>query len=223
MVPVTHAAGWRVVVPIKGTSEAKSRLSFLPELGLGEHGRAILAHAFACDTLAAVDAVVPHTHVFIVTDPAAFENYSDFGICVADPGAGLNPAIAAGISAARADDATSAVAVLTGDLAALTPRAVSEALDASARVPLGLVADSTGTGTTMITAAAGMPLTPRFGVGSAQTHRDGGQADLELGHDSVLRLDIDSRADLREAYRRGVGEHTIGAIITLGLESHLQA
>ena len=199
---------WTVVVPVKGTAEGKSRMS----PGVDSARRALLAEAFALDTLAAVRDTPSVGRVVVVTDPdsgpAAARRATALRAAgaeiVADPGGGLNPAIAAGLEAAG--DAHRAV--LLGDLPALLPHDLAAALAAAEAHPLAVVADAQGTGTTLVTARPGAVLVPRFGAGSAGRHREAGHIVLDVPADSTLRLDVDTEADLAEAVARGVGPHT---------------
>ena len=70
----------------------------------------------------------------------------------------------------------------------------------------GFVADAEGVGTTLLAAAPGTPLQPRFGADSARAHRDSGA--VALPAPAALRRDVDTPADLREALRLGVGPRT---------------
>jgi 2-phospho-L-lactate guanylyltransferase len=69
------------------------------------------------------------------------------------------------------------------------------------------VADAPGTGTVLLTAPPGVPLDPRFGVGSAAAHRASGAVPL-TGPWPSLRRDVDTAADLADAARLGLGPAT---------------
>jgi 2-phospho-L-lactate guanylyltransferase len=119
---------------------------------------------------------------------------------------GLNGAISDGLAYAGESWPDFGVAVLQGDLPALTAEDLDAVLESAEEVPLGLVPDADGRGTAMITGTPGMPLLPAFGEGSAARHQ-------ELGHTPIraserLRRDVDTRADLSAAVRLGVGRHT---------------
>ncbi|WP_368499207.1 2-phospho-L-lactate guanylyltransferase [Herbiconiux sp. A18JL235] len=206
------AAVWTVVVPVKGTPAGKSRMS----PGVDSALRALLAEAFALDTLAAVRDTPSVGRLIVVTDPEAGPatarratalRIPDVEI-VPDPGSGLNAAVIAGLGAAG--DAHRAV--LLGDLPALVPHDLEEALAAAETHPLAVVPDAQGTGTTLVTARPGAVLIPRFGAGSARRHREAGHVVLDVPADSTLRLDVDTEADLAEAVARGVGAHTRRAL-----------
>jgi 2-phospho-L-lactate guanylyltransferase len=69
------------------------------------------------------------------------------------------------------------------------------------------VADTAGTGTTLLAAAPGVPLGPRFGPDSAARHAASGATAL-AGAWPSLRRDVDTAADLAEALVLGVGAAT---------------
>ena len=51
----------------------------------------------------------------------------------------------------------------------------------------------------MLAAAAGVPLDPRFGVGSALAHQASGAVPIEFVDIESLRRDVDTAADLAHA------------------------
>lgn len=211
---------WGVVVPVKGTANAKSRLE--PAAG---PRRPQLALALALDTLAAA-AATPGVRLVVVTgDPVVGAAAREAGsVVVDDPGAGLAAAIAGGIraarrglgdhhvagpdtdGAARPEPVEHPVAVLLGDLPALRPQDLAAALAECARAGSGFVPDAEGTGTVLLAAVHADRLLPAFGAGSAAAHaRHATRLDLELPH---LRRDVDTGADLAQALTLGVGAHT---------------
>jgi 2-phospho-L-lactate guanylyltransferase len=206
---------WTVVVPVKGTAAGKTRMA----PGLDPRQRMLLVEAFALDAVSALTASDLVERVFVVTDAAAglSESLRALGAdIVADPGAGLNAAVVAGIAAARlprdtGGTAAGAVAALLGDLPCLVSADVDDALTRASEHPLAVVPDAEGSGTTLITALPGVELVPRFGVGSAARHAQAGHVVLDIAADSTLRLDVDTERDLEVALARGVGPHT-GAV-----------
>ncbi len=204
---VSAARSWRLVVPVKETGLAKSRL--VPPPGVE---RRQLALAFARDTLAAVTAGIPPAHLVVVTsDPAAAALASAHAALVeADPGAGLNVAVHAGLRRLEAEHGPGPTGVLLADLPALRPEELAAALGHAARHRRAFVPDADGTGTVLLTARAGVPLEPRFGPGSAQAHA-GSAERLELDL-PTLRTDVDDDASLRRALDLGVGMHTAAAL-----------
>ncbi|MBM7805525.1 2-phospho-L-lactate guanylyltransferase [Geodermatophilus bullaregiensis] len=196
---------WSLVVPAKRLGAAKTRLRPLtggPADG-GLHAELVLA--LLADTVAAARACPAVADVVVVTDDerAAATVRALGARTVPDvPDRGLNPALVHGARTA----ATGAVAALSSDLPALRPAELAAALAAAAAVPRCFVADAAGTGTTLL-AAAGVPLDPRFGRGSAAAHAATGAAAL-AGDWPGLRRDVDTPADLTAAVVLGVGPAT---------------
>lgn len=186
---------WIVVVPVKGSDLSKTRLAELPAT-VAERRR--LALAFALDTVEALRAAAGVVEVLVVTgDPESADALSRLGAStLADPGGGLNAALRSAIAEARRRRPAAAVAAITADLPAVTPRAIEAALALAAEHPRSFVPDAEGTGTTTIAALPGVDLTPRFGVGSALAHAESGMIALPVPPDSPLRRDVDTPADL---------------------------
>jgi 2-phospho-L-lactate guanylyltransferase len=188
---------WSVVVPVKRLAAAKTRLrATLPGV---DHDALVLA--MALDTVGAALACPAVGRVLVVTDdPVAAPALTDLGaLCVPDtPDAGLNPALAHGATEAARREPAWGVAVLGSDLPALRPAELAEALAAAAAAGRAFVADSVGTGTTLLAAAPGVPLAPAYGLGSAAAHAASGAVGLS-GPWPALRRDVDTAADLREA------------------------
>jgi len=218
---------WVCVVPVKGSAGAKSRLGALPETF---PARGELAEAFALDTVAALLAAEMVEQVFVVTaDPAAAAPLAALGAQIVpelpqtsasdarrgsvaatrDP---LNTAIAEGIRAALERYPLCNVAVLTGDLPALTVADVEATLSAASALDLAMVTDEEGTGTTTLLARAGVAVTPRFGLGSRAAHEAAGHVPLDLPATASIRRDVDTIDNLAEVLRRGVGAHTSALI-----------
>ncbi|TAM68928.1 MAG: 2-phospho-L-lactate guanylyltransferase [Microbacteriaceae bacterium] len=210
---------WSIVIPFKGAPHAKTRLAE----NFDSSTRAALAFALLTDTVLAVRAVPSVVRVVLVSnepellttildEPSAAPRMggrpagAELTI-VADPadsGDGLNAAVSHGIRHARKLDDRAFTAALVGDVAALRPDDLAYALDEAvarfrAGSALAMVADRDGTGTTMITAAPGARIEPRFGLGSSAAHQAAGHVLLPVPGESSLRLDIDSAEDLRRA------------------------
>jgi 2-phospho-L-lactate guanylyltransferase len=200
-----------LVVPVKALGTAKSRLrGALPGVA---HERLVLA--LACDTVAAA---VRCADVLVVTaDPAAGRALAGLGARVVPdpPVAGLNAALAHGAAAAGPGRR---VGALTADLPALRPTDLAGAL-AAAGTGRAFVADAAGTGTTLLLAAPGQALSPRFGAGSAGAHAAGGARPLVAP--PALRRDVDTAADLTAATRLGLGRHT-DALVRRLVPGHAQ-
>lgn len=225
---------WVVVVPVKGTARAKSRFGTHPE-------RVQLAEAFALDTVTALLAAPAVDRVFVVTaDDEIAERMSALGAHIiressspessepessselespqprpskqhVDP---LNAAIRQGITAARAAAPASNIAIVTGDLPALTVADVENALALAAAHERSMIPDEEGTGTTALLtlASAAAALTPRFGAGSRAAHEAAGHIPLAIPPTASIRRDVDTVANLAEALHLGVGPYTSALI-----------
>ena len=196
-----------MVVPAKRLALAKTRLrpatAALPADAGDPHTRVVLA--LLADTVAAaVDCPAVSDVVVVTDDETAAEVVRRLGArTVADePDRGLNPALEHGARSAR----SSAVAALSSDLPALRSAELAAALAAAAAAPRCFVTDAQDTGTTLLT-AAGVPLRPRFGPGSAARHESDGALRL-TGDWPGLARDVDTYDDLRAAARLGVGRFT---------------
>ncbi|KHD75497.1 2-phospho-L-lactate guanylyltransferase [Actinoplanes utahensis] len=201
---------WTAVIPVKRLGAAKTRLR--GAVPADRHPE--LALAMVRDTAAAVLAAGSVGELLVVTDdPLARAAARELGARVApDPGGGLNAAMRFG-----ADEAAGLAAyrvVLTGDLPALRPEQLDEAL---ARVSgRAFVPDAAGTGTVLLAAPPGRPLDPRFGGPSAAAHADSGAALLH-GDWPGLRQDVDTAADLAAVLALGAGGHTCALLHGLGM------
>ena len=186
---------WTIVVPVKGTPESKSRLGGDPRL----------AQAIALDTVAAALQV---GRVVVVTSPTAAVAFRALGAeTVHDSGQGLHSAVLQGIEAAG----TGWVAVLQGDLPALTAADLKAALRIASTIDLAFVPDAAGKGTTLITALNPKRHCPAFGGESRAAHCAAGYIELHLDETSVLRSDVDTWADLERLEGR-LGRRTAEAI-----------
>lgn len=188
---------WSIVIPVKG-SVGKSRLD-------AGDARAALAVAFARDVItAARDARSVDRVVVVTCDPAVTEGIDGIEV-VDDPSGGLRAAIAEGLAVLEPEHPA---AVMLGDLPALTPEALDDALLLAEHEERSYVPDAAATGTTLLAARRAEALRPRFGPGSADLHRLAGHAPLPIAPDSGLRIDVDELADLHLAIDLGVGAHT---------------
>jgi 2-phospho-L-lactate guanylyltransferase len=192
---------WTVLLPAKALPEAKSRL--VPASASPADHRA-LVDAIRHDTAAAARGAANVARLLVVVDrgePAAE--------VIVQRRPGLNAALedAAAIAAERWPG--DGVAALVGDLPALRSAELADALQVAARHDRGYVADHQGTGTTLLTAAPGVGLRPRFGTASAARH--GAEAVL-LPAGPGLRHDVDTAADLEAAATLGVGVATAAVL-----------
>lgn len=194
---------WFVVVPVKGTASAKSRLGAGPELAL----------AIALDTVEAAIAAPSVRGVIVVTSASAAVRFdeTDAFVVVAEPD-GLTAAVALGLETAEAfGEAGRGTAVLLGDLPALQPAELESALQVARTLPRAMVPDAAGTGTTLVTAADGESHSPAFGAGSAAAHVAAGYVPIDVDEASGLRRDVDTGADL-EALTGRLRPRTIAAL-----------
>lgn len=200
-----------VIIAVKRLSAAKTRLA--PVFSGAARERLVLA--MLLDTITAAQKVVSVRGVTIVTpDDDAAEAVRAVGAdVVVDPTpAGhrdpLNNAVAAAEAVVRRD--TPNVIVLQGDLPALQPHELEDAIVAASAHARSFVPDRHGTGTAALCAFA-VPLDPLLGTDSAARHRNSGAIALQ-GNWPGLRCDIDTPDDLAEARRLGVGAATAMAI-----------
>lgn len=204
-----------LVVPVKPLYAAKSRLRGAADRGVGDpDAHAALALALTRDTVAAVrEARAVRRLLVISSDPAVAAELAAVGVEVApDVGGGHNAALRHGSGLLRADDPGAPVGALQADLPALRPDELDDAVAAAfvafaAGRTRAFCADADGTGTTLLLAAAGVPLDPRFGRGSAARHRASGAVALG-GSWPGLRRDVDTGDDLCVAAGLGLGPHT---------------
>jgi 2-phospho-L-lactate guanylyltransferase len=153
--------------------------------------------------------------VLVTADELTAAEWRDRGVTIVrDRGEGLNAAIALGLTMTPAG---SHVAALLGDLPALVPRELEEALDAAGQHAHSIVPDADGSGT-VLRAAVGQPghFTPRFGPGSAARHAADGAIRLELDLPR-LRTDVDDLVSLVRVLQLGVGPSTEAALDRLDL------
>jgi 2-phospho-L-lactate guanylyltransferase len=197
---------WSVLMPVKVLAQAKSRLAELAGPRRGE-----LALALACDTVTAVLDSAAAARVIVITDDrVAGAELAGLGALVVpdEPRAGLNAALRHGAAHASSRWPVSGTAALSADLPALRPAEIGRALRAATAWPSAFVADAAGDGTTLYTAAPGVPFRPAFGLGSRARHAAGGAAELGLDGIPGLRRDVDTPADLQGAADLGLGPRT---------------
>jgi 2-phospho-L-lactate guanylyltransferase len=204
-----------LIIAVKRLAAAKTRLA--PVFSAATRERVVLA--MLVDTLRAAGKVAALRGITVVTpDDSAAGTARQLGAAVLtdptpddhpDP---LNNAItAAEALIASAPGAPPNIVVLQGDLPALQPQELGEAVTAARAHARSFVTDRHGTGTAALF-AFGTALRPAFGPDSAQRHRHSGAIEL-TGPWPGLRCDIDTPDDLRAALRLGVGAataHTVG-------------
>jgi len=200
-----------LVIAVKRLAAAKTRLAPL----FSAATREAVVLAMMVDTIRAALAVPALQSVTVVTpDQVAADTARQMGAqALTDPtpdghGDPLNNAIAAAEAVVR--ESTSNIIALQGDLPALQPQELAEAIAAARSYPRSFVGDRHGTGTSALF-AFDVPLEPRFGPDSARRHQHSGAIEL-TGAWPGLRCDIDTPDDLMVARRLGVGSATVQAI-----------
>jgi 2-phospho-L-lactate guanylyltransferase len=207
----TEAADVGLVIAVKRLTAAKTRLA--PVFSAATRESVVLA--MLIDTITAASAVPALSAITVVTpDEFAADAARQLGARVlADPTPDghrnpLNNAITAAEAAMREE--TSNIVALQGDLPALQPQELAEAILAARGYERSFVGDRHGTGTSALF-AFGVALDPQFGADSAQRHSHSGAIEL-TGAWPGLRCDIDTPDDLMVARRLGVGAATTQAI-----------
>lgn len=200
-----------LVIAVKRLAAAKTRLA--PVFSAATREAVVLA--MMVDTIRAALAVPALHSVTVVTpDQVAADTARQLGAqALTDPtpdghGDPLNNAIAAAEVVVR--ESTPNIIALQGDLPALQPQELAEAIAAARSYPRSFVGDRHGTGTSALF-AFDVPLEPRFGPDSARRHQHSGAIEL-TGAWPGLRCDIDTPDDLMVARRLGVGSATVQAI-----------
>ena len=192
-----------VLVPVKPPALGKSRLS-----ELGDDERRELAAAIALDTVEACREASLVAEVLGITDDVGFAGeLATIGCATIPDGTSddLNGTLRLAAAEARRRWPELVPAVLLGDVPALMPEELDEALGSVADGESAYVVDADGSGTTLYTATYDA-FEPRFGAGSAAAHSVSARpiaGDL-LG----LRRDVDDLAGLRAAWELGVGPRT---------------
>ena len=196
-----------LIIAVKRLSAAKTRLAsaFAPDVREG------VVLAMLVDTITAASSVMSVRTITVVTpDAVAARTVRELGARVLvdptppghpDP---LNNALSVAEAAIRTE--TPNIGVLQGDLPALQPRELAEAIARARRNQRSFVSDRHGTGTSALF-AFGVPLHPEFGTDSARRHGLSGAVEL-TGAWPGLRCDIDTPGDLATALGLGVGTVT---------------
>jgi 2-phospho-L-lactate guanylyltransferase len=213
--PIPLLTRFAVIVPVKPTARAKSRLA-----PLGDHARAALVAALARDTVTAALACTEVGAVLVVTDDHVLaKGLREIGAHVVPDGVAddLNESLVQAASEAKRRWPELAVAAICADLPALDPAELGQALQSASQHRAAFVADSAGEGTTMLAAVSREDFTPCFGPGSRDAHLARGAHDIVEVDVPTLRRDVDTPADLVEALRLGVGDSTASAASGLRL------
>jgi 2-phospho-L-lactate guanylyltransferase len=179
--------GWVIVIPLKPADAGKSRL------GAAEP----LVRALGVATVRAAAIAEGVSEVVVVTADATtadeLERMSRVRIVREPAPRGLRLAIASALATILPGLRR---AVLLGDLPGLVPADLTRALVTAAGHPRSFVADAAGTGTTLVTARAGVAWHSAFGRASASRHRALGLHQQAVPRRSSLRHDVDTAAQL---------------------------
>lgn len=200
-----------LIIAVKRLAAAKTRLA--PVFSAPTREAVVLA--MMVDTIRAALAVPMLQSVTVVTpDLVAAGAAQELGARVLTdptPEGHRNPLNNAIVAAETVVSQSSPnVVVLQGDLPALQPQELAEAITAARGYLRSFVGDRHGTGTSALF-AFGVALEPQFGPDSARLHQHSGAIEL-TGAWPGLRCDIDTPDDLMVARRLGVGAATTQAI-----------
>lgn len=200
----TQAADVTLVIAVKRLSAAKTRLA--PIFSAATREAVVLA--MLVDTITAASSIAPVTVVTPDDDAADAARQLGAGVLMDPTPPGHHDPLNNAITAAEAELRSSAsnIVVLQGDLPALQPQELAEALTLARGYERSFVGDRHGTGTSALF-AFGTSLAPHFGSDSAARHRHSGAIEL-TGAWPGLRCDIDTPDDLQVARRLGVGTAT---------------
>lgn len=205
-----QAGGWVFLVPFKDGRTAKSRLR-LPRVLREE-----LAAAMAHDTVERVLQVPSFDSVLVVCerveDVTGLARVPRVRVLVDDRARGLNGALRWGEEPARTGYPGAFLAVFPADLPTLRPAELTAVSAECARRPRTVVADRSGAGTSLLTAARGVPLSPKFGSDSLALHVSSGATPLNLPRHSALRHDVDTLSDCSELWRLALRSRTARAL-----------
>lgn len=200
---------WTLLIPVKQTAIAKSRLRDFPA-----SVRQRLALAFAQDAVLAAIGCPEVRLVVVVTNDPAWRQLADLGAEVVpdEPDAGLNPALHHAAEFVRSRDPAAPLAAMSADLPALRALDLSTAFTLTS-ASRWFVPDRAAEGTTLLASAAPTELSPAFGPGSRAAHQSSGALELNNAELERLRLDVDTNSDLALAVELGVGPHTAAALL----------
>ena len=176
------------LLPVKRLSAAKQRLADR----FSESQRIELSRALLEDALTRCEQT-SWLRWWVVTDDAEVEQQAaNRGVgVVADPGKGLNEALAKGINTARSAGATS-VTILPVDVPLATADDVRDLVDTGATSDVVLATARVDGGTNGLYLSPPDALTPRFGPGSLRSHvADAEAASLRCSILDLPRLALD--------------------------------
>jgi len=198
------------ILPVKRFSNAKQRLG----ASVADPLRRDLVRAMVGDVLSALECCASIELTIVVTNeqPVAATARDRGAIVVADTAeAGQSAAVALGITEAQAEG-VERVLCIPGDCPALDPIEVDALLGVANVAPSAsvvIIPDRHGTGTNGLLIAPPQTISPSFGPGSCERHRElarAAGAACHLEHPASLLLDIDTGEDLAVLRERLAGE-----------------
>ncbi len=219
----TATNGWDLILPVKPTVRAKTRLAPFDRVL-----RRRLAIAFALDVASAAARSGRIDRLCIVGEPLPLPRLQNIEIRrLAEPAPGrgtptepdrdptLNAAMAVGVREFRRSAAKPMIA-LVADLPSLRASDLAAMLDyfrdSADAATNGVVTDLAGRGTTALLFGPLAEPRPRFGPDSAERHLRVGATDFSTVARMSLRLDVDDSIQLAAALDHGVGPATARAL-----------
>lgn len=194
----SNETSWTALLPVKAFTRAKSRFAGTAD------DRRDLARALLVDLLTACADSRLIEEVMVVSAELELPRFPDrrFGLIREATDHGMNSALK--IAAARSRPENPVVAMAC-DLPCVTGASLDDLLSEALSLDRWFIADSAGTGTTILGSRHATALRPRFGSGSAASHRADGALQLRSPRLFRFRRDVDTRADLADALRMGTG------------------
>lgn len=192
-------AEWAAVLPVRELAHAKSRLKVAD--------RPLYAMSFLHDVLAALRASWEVGTVVVVTPDPMLSTVQLNCPVIQDTGIGINNAVKTGADWLMGIGHRGPVVVLLPDLPALRAHEFDAMLRGARCHSHTFLADSSGTGTTCVTADRAHKLKTGFGKGSADQHRRWRFTEMK-GFGRGLTQEVDTVDDLMLASKLGVGGHT---------------
>ncbi|WP_419789257.1 2-phospho-L-lactate guanylyltransferase [Prescottella equi] len=190
-------------MPIRSLATAKSRLRTRSEVM-----RSQLALAFFADTITALEHSIEVDRIVVVSRDAMVQALARTRCdVVSDSETGLPAAVDLGIERLRRVYHSGPVAVVLPDLPFATADAFDVLLSSARKYRQAFLADSSGTGSTCVTAASTEAMVHHFGPNSATVHTEAGCAALSVPVPG-LRSDVDFLHDLRNRHSLRIGAHT---------------
>ncbi len=201
------------MIPVKGAPAAKSRLA----PAVPDDARAVLARAFALDTIAAALGAASVARVIVVGDDPSLAGAAEFvpEPTARAPSAGCCPPIRHGIAQRPAPTGRARSRCCSATCPPCAPRSSTR----RSRRPRGIRSPSCATPTAPAPRSRprspGVPFEPRFGPESAARHAAAGFAELAASDLPGLTRDVDTVDGLETVLHHGVGDHTAEAVARL--------